>query len=56
MNIFENYLDNIKKILISLSKDGKLILPNVLMGISTEIPPPKFNSDISTNAAMVYQK
>tara|TARA_Y100000590_G_scaffold468849_1_gene653445 strand:- start:1208 stop:2938 length:1731 start_codon:yes stop_codon:yes gene_type:complete len=56
MNIFENYLDNIKKILISLSKDGKLILPNVLMGISTEIPPPKFNSDISTNAAMVLSK
>ncbi len=56
MNIFENYLDNIKKILISLSKNGKLILPNTLKGITTEIPPPKFNSDISTNAAMVLSK
>ena len=27
MNIFENYLDKIKKILLDLSKKGDLILP-----------------------------
>ena len=27
MNIFENYLDKIKKILLELSKKGELILP-----------------------------
>ena len=39
MNIFDLYLDKIKKILKELSKDGKLILPEKLDGISTEIPP-----------------
>ena len=56
MNIFDLYLDKIKKILKELSKDGKLILPEKLDGISTEIPPSKFNSDISTNVAMVISK
>ena len=56
MNIFDLYLDKIKKILKELSKSGKLILPENLDGISTEIPPSKFNSDISTNVAMVISK
>ena len=56
MNIFEQYLDKIKKILFDLSRDGKLILPEKLDGITTEIPPSKFNSDISTNVAMVLSK
>ena len=56
MNIFDLYLDKIKKILKELSKNGKLILPEKLDGISTEIPPSKFNSDISTNVAMVISK
>ena len=56
MNIFEQYLDKIKKILLDFSKNGDLILPESLEGITTEIPPSKFNSDISTNVAMVLSK
>jgi len=56
MNIFEQYLEKIKKILLNLSKEGDLILPDSMDGITTEIPPSKFNSDISTNVAMVLSK
>ena len=56
MNIFDQYLDRIKKILLDLSKNGKLILPEKLDGITTETPPSKFDSDISTNVAMVLSK
>ena len=56
MNIFDLYLDKIKKILLDLSKNGDLILPDNLDKIITEIPPSKFNSDISTNVAMVLSK
>ncbi len=56
MNIFEQYLEKIKKILLDLSKKGELILPDNLDGINTEIPPIKFNSDISTNVAMYLSK
>ncbi len=56
MNIFDKYLDDIKKILLDLSKKGDLILPDKLDGITTEMPPSKFNSDISTNVAMVLSK
>ena len=56
MNIFEQYLKKIKKILLNLSKEGDLILPDNMDGITTEIPPSKFNSDISTNVAMVLSK
>ncbi len=56
MNIFDQYLDKIKKILLDFSKNGDLILPDSLEGITAEIPPAKFNSDISTNVAMVLSK
>ena len=56
MNIFDQYLDNLKKILLDLSKNGELILPDKLDGINAEIPPLKFNSDISTNVAMFLSK
>ena len=56
MNIFDLYLDKIKKILLDLSKNGDLILPDNLDKIITEIPPSKFNSDISTNVAMILSK
>ena len=56
MNIFDQYLDKIKKILFDLSKNSNLILPDKLDGITAEIPPSKFNSDISTNVAMVLSK
>ena len=56
MNIFEQYIYKIKKIILDLSKNGDLILPDNLDGINAEIPPSKFNSDISTNVAMVLAK
>ncbi len=56
MNIFENYLEKIKKILLEQSKNKKIILPDNFDGITTEIPPLKFNCDISTNVAMVLSK
>ena len=43
-------------IISDLSKKGNLILPDKLDGITSEIPPTKFNSDISTNVAMVLSK
>jgi len=56
MNIFDQYLDKLKKIILDLSKKGDLILPDKLDGITAEIPPSKFKSDISTNVAMVLSK
>ena len=56
MNIFEQYLDKIKQTLLDFSKKGNLVLPDSLDGITAEIPPSKFNSDISTNVAMFLSK
>ncbi|WP_435098658.1 arginine--tRNA ligase [Candidatus Pelagibacter bacterium nBUS_27] len=56
MNIFESYLDKIKLILINLSKQGELLIPETFNGINAEIPPAQFDCDISTNVAMVLSK
>ena len=56
MNIFDQYLDKIKNILLDLSQNGIIVLPEKMDGITAEIPPAKFNSDISTNVAMVLSK
>ncbi len=56
MNIFDQYLEKIKIIILNLSDKGEIILPDTLEGINTELPPKKFNSDISTNVAMVLSK
>ncbi len=56
MNIFNQYLEKIKKILLEISKSRDLILPTTLNGITAEIPPSKFDGDISTNAAMILSK
>ena len=56
MNIFELYLDKIKSIIVDLSKEGKIIIPETFNGINSEIPPTKFDCDISTNVAMVLSK
>ncbi|WP_435164125.1 arginine--tRNA ligase [Candidatus Pelagibacter bacterium nBUS_25] len=56
MNIFESYLDQIKLILINLSKQGELLIPETFNGINAEIPPVQFDCDISTNVAMVLSK
>jgi len=56
MNIFEIYLEKIKSIIIDLDKKGVLIIPKSFEGINAEIPPAKFDCDISTNVAMVLSK
>ena len=56
MNIFDLYLEKIKKILLDLSKDINLVLPENLDGVTVETPPQKFDSDISTNVAMFLSK
>ena len=56
MNIFELYLDKIKSIIVELSKKNQLVIPESFNGINAEIPPPKFDCDISTNVAMVLSK
>ena len=56
MNIFELYLDKIKSIIADLNKKNKLIIPETFNGITAEIPPIKFDCDISTNVAMVLSK
>ncbi len=56
MNIFENYLLKIEKIIKSAHKDNLLELPDNLTGINVDIPPAKFTGDISTNVAMVLSK
>ena len=56
MNIFQKYLDIIKKLVIDMADKNELILPKNLEGINAEIPPEKFESDISTNVAMILAK
>jgi arginyl-tRNA synthetase len=56
MNIFELYLDKIKSTIVDLQKKDELIIPETLNGINAEIPPAKFDCDISTNVAMVLSK
>ena len=56
MNIFELYLDKIKSIIVNLNKNNQLEIPESFNGINAEIPPPKFDCDISTNVAMVLSK
>jgi len=56
MNIFDVYLDKIKKIVIDQQKKGILKIPDNLDAINVDIPPKQFNCDISTNVAMVLSK
>ena len=56
MNIFELYLDKIISIIVGLGKKNQLIIPKTFNGINAEIPPQKFECDISTNVAMILSK
>ena len=56
MNIFDQYLEKIKIIILNQSDKGILILPKKLDGINTELPPAKFDADISSNVSMVLSK
>ena len=56
MNIFNIYLDKIKKIVLDQNKIGILKVPENLDSINVDIPPKQFDCDISTNVAMVLSK
>tara|TARA_B100001250_G_scaffold334143_2_gene299974 strand:+ start:1262 stop:2989 length:1728 start_codon:yes stop_codon:yes gene_type:complete len=56
MNIFEEYLNNLINIIKSAEDNNQLILPENLLPINVDIPPPQFEFDISTNIAMVLSK
>ena len=56
MNIYNLYHQKILSILKSANKSDIIKLPEKLDGINVEIPPPKFNCDISTNVAMILAK
>ena len=56
MNIFDIYLDKIKNLIIKLNKESLIEIPESLNGINVDIPPEKFDCDISTNVAMVLSK
>jgi len=56
MNIFEIYLKKIKDLILTLNKEGLIEIPKDLNSINVDIPPKQFDSDISTNVAMVLSK
>ena len=56
MNIFDIYLDKILKIVKDLNKKTSVQLPQKLNSINVDIPPEKFDADISSNVAMVVGK
>ena len=56
MNIFDIYLDKIKRLVIKLNKEKLIEIPESLNGINVDVPPPQFDCDISTNVAMVLSK
>ena len=56
MNIFEKYRKLIFNILNNLDSKNILELPEHLNSINVDIPPSKYNCDLSTNVAMVISK
>jgi len=56
MNIFEIYLKKIKDLILTLNKEGLIQIPEDLNSINVDIPPEQFDSDISTNVAMILSK
>ena len=56
MNIFENYLSKINKIILDNKKTLKLSNLDNLENINLEIPPKRFNYDLSTNVSLILSK
>ena len=56
MNIFNLYLDKIKKIVLKHKNDLELTELNNFSGIQVESPPVKFDCDLSTNLPMILGK
>ena len=56
MNIFNIYLDKIKDLVIRLESKELIQIPDSLIGINVDVPPPNFDYDISTNVSMFLSK
>jgi len=56
MNIFDIYSEKIKTLVKNLNKQKLIEIPDSLNGINVDLPPEKFDCDISTNVAMVLSK
>ena len=56
MNIFENYLSKINKIILDNKKILKLSVLENLNNINLEVPPEHFNYDLSSNISLVLAK
>ena len=56
MNIFEEYLKRINKLIFENQKLLKLKDLNNFNNIVVEVPPPEFNFDLSCNASLVLAK
>ncbi len=56
MNIFENYLSKINKIILDNKKTLKISILDNLDKVSLEVPPEHFNYDLSSNVSLVLGK
>ena len=56
MNIFDHYLNKIILLLKQESNNNRIKLPRNLDNINVEIPPNKFNCDLSSNVALILSK
>ena len=56
MNIFEQHLSEIRKLIFSEKDTLKLEDIDNLKGVNLEVPPEQFNFDLSCNIAMVLGK
>ena len=56
MNIFENYLSKINKIILDNRKILKLSILENIDDVNLEVPPDHFNCDLSSNVSLVLAK
>ncbi len=56
MNIFDHYLNKIILLLKQECNNNRIKLPSNLNNINVEIPPNKFNCDLSSNVALILSK
>ena len=56
MNIFENYLSKINKIILDNKKYFKIKKFENLNNVNLEVPPDHFNYDLSSNVSLVLAK
>ena len=56
MNIFENYLSKINKVILDNKHNLKLSILENLDNINLEVPPNHFNYDLSSNVSLILAK